>query len=354
MVKCITVGDPHFRPTKHPKLYDDMEKQLCGLIVRHSPDFVVIMGDVFHDHNIVHVQMLKRVRSFFLNLQKKLKTRPLYVLVGNHDMENNSQYLSEIHALIPFKDKYPNLHIIDSPKLVKHGMCNFVLVPYIPPGKFQDALNTLTLPDNISAIFAHQEFYGARLGPTTSVYGDKWDIESHLVISGHVHDAHIPQPNIIYIGTPIQHSYGEDQNKAVGVFSFSSESYEYIREAIIVANHITHHIKLDTDTTDVVVDRVIQQRKTKKDDTHRVIVSGNMADIQIFRKSKTAKTLQKANVKIVYKNTEHQVESTDTPSEQMDKSDKHTFLSKLRERCNNHKEYAKELIEEINKFVQHY
>lgn len=345
-VSCLVIGDPHFRPTKHPRIYDEMEKQICALITSQNPSFVVVLGDVFHDHNIVHVQMLLRVRNFFGALQRVLKDRPLYVLVGNHDMENNMQFLTEKHAMSTFKGRL-NLHIIDKPLVVNHKGYNFVMVPYVPPGRFQEALDTVKMPDSVTAIFAHQEFYGARLGPTTSIHGDKWDLESCVVISGHVHDAHSPQSNIIYVGTPVQHSYGEDGDKAVGLFTFDNERYTYQREPLILAKHHTHQLYLESDNLDQLTSDVLKQQKSKKDDTHRIVVRGNMAEIQAFRKSTIAKKLQKSHVKLVYKNIEHESISDTTVSFTDVTASRQVFVDKLRDRCSGESSEYKDALQSL-------
>jgi hypothetical protein len=76
--------------------------------------------------------------------------------------------------------------------------------------------------NQVSCIFAHQEFKGAQMGAITSVDGDIWSVNDPYIISGHIHDYQNLQENILYVGTPIQHSYGDNPNKTISYFSFKS------------------------------------------------------------------------------------------------------------------------------------
>ncbi len=49
---------------------------------------------------------------------------------------------------------------------------------------------------NVNCIFAHQEFYGCKMGAIESIEGDKWDHSFPLVIRGHIHSEQRPQKNI--------------------------------------------------------------------------------------------------------------------------------------------------------------
>ena len=71
-----------------------------------------------------------------------------------------------------------------------------------------------------NCIFAHQEFRGCRMGGKISEKGDIWNPEFPLVISGHIHDSQTIGENIQYVGSPIQHSFGETLNKSIWFVTF--------------------------------------------------------------------------------------------------------------------------------------
>ena len=100
----------------------------------------------------------------------------------------------------------------------------FIFVPYVPPGRFEEALRTLK-DDWISAscIFAHQEFAGCKMGAIVSIEGDKWDIKNPIVISGHIHSKQQPQKNIYYSGSAMQHAFGESAKNIIAFFSFTKD-----------------------------------------------------------------------------------------------------------------------------------
>ena len=56
------------------------------------------------------------------------------------------------------------------------------------------------------------------MGAIISTAGDEWPKFAPFLISGHIHDFQRLAPNLTYIGTPIQHSFGETQDKAIIYF----------------------------------------------------------------------------------------------------------------------------------------
>ena len=106
------------------------------------------------------------------------------------------------------------------------GLCTahlgqLIFLPYVPPGKFQQALNKTNI-ENATCIFAHQEFKDAQMGAIKSTDGDEFSVDNPFVISGHIHDYQYLQENILYIGTPIQHTFGDNPNKTISLFNFQS------------------------------------------------------------------------------------------------------------------------------------
>ena len=149
---------------------------------------------------------------------------PTYVLIGNHDLINHSQFLTDNHIFNPMK-KWPNVFIADTmPQVLQIEDSDgeertFVFCPYTPPGRFAEALNkivplgyTWELAD---AIFAHQEFEGCKMNQITSEEGDVWDPAFPPVISGHIHDAQTVGENVFYPGSAIQHGFGESAGKRI-------------------------------------------------------------------------------------------------------------------------------------------
>lgn len=217
-VSVLVIGDPHFK-VSNIKETDDMVKIIVKKAEELLPDMIVVLGDVLDRHETIHVSPLTRSINF---LNKLRNIAPLYVLIGNHDLKNNRQFLSEEHPFTGLK-YWENTTIVDNVTSIKIKNKLFVFVPYVPPGRFKEALNNADNWKDATCIFAHQEFKGCKMGPIVSVEGDKWPLEYPFVVSGHIHDYQEPQYNILYTGTPIQHAFGDRSDKTISYFKFGNE-----------------------------------------------------------------------------------------------------------------------------------
>ena len=103
--------------------------------------------------------------------------------------------------------KWDNVCVVDKPIITKIGEVNIAMCPYVPNGRFVEALSTTIGNDwrNCRMIFAHQEFKGCKMGHIISTEGDEWSDEYPPIISGHIHD-YQKINNIFYPGSAIQHS----------------------------------------------------------------------------------------------------------------------------------------------------
>lgn len=220
MVKALVIGDPHFK-THFPiegQLFIDAISKLLQTI---DPDFIVVLGDILDTHNVIHQSPFKQAIEFLDTLRKKAKT---FVLIGNHDRPNNSDFLSDKHPFVSVKH-WDNIVIVDNVVISN----DFLFVPYVPPNRFMEAIQTKNvILSNIKAIFAHQEFKGAQMGAIKSEIEEGWDCDKPLVISGHIHDFQILE-NVIYIGTPYQQTFGDSGSKCICLFDFNDDiTYEKI------------------------------------------------------------------------------------------------------------------------------
>ena len=92
-VKVLFIGDPHFKIDNIPEVEVFINK-VTELTENKKPDFIVIAGDLLHTHERLHTIALNKAYDF---IDKMRTISPTYVLVGNHDMCNNSQFLTENH-----------------------------------------------------------------------------------------------------------------------------------------------------------------------------------------------------------------------------------------------------------------
>lgn len=225
-MKTLVIGDPHYKDGKELE-NREFSHRIIDVVKKYSPEFVVLLGDILDKHAVANEQPFNNVYHL---LNELVDILPVYILMGNHDLRNNKQFLTDNHFFNPYK-KWSNLYIIDKPLCVEIKDKTFIFVPYVPPGKFIEALNTLPFEDvtweTVDCIFAHQEFHGSAYGPIPEVgsnIGDVWDDDYPLVISGHIHTSGKLGTNIFYPGIPIQHTYSDSDDKRVWVIEWDKES----------------------------------------------------------------------------------------------------------------------------------
>jgi len=258
-MNVLLIGDPHFKINNSAET-EVFSRETIKYVEKEKDNiaFIVILGDVLHTHEKVHLQPLCQATNFIKELAKIKYT---FVLIGNHDRVNNRVFLTEEHGLVGLKN-HPNIHIVDKVKKFKQ----FIFVPYVEPGRFQEALDTIDFDmSEIRAIFAHQEFYGVNMKTHTSEIGDKWSLENPPVFSGHIHSYQIPQKNIIYTGTPYQINFGESEEKSLLFLKLKSNDFETERIFLPVIRKKTIHIKADQ-LKEIVLDDKIDWRIIIEDD----------------------------------------------------------------------------------------
>ena len=268
-MKILLIGDPHFKTSntlETGQLFDETEKYLK----QNEVDFIVVLGDILDTHEKIHVQPLCRSILFIKMLASYQKT---FVLIGNHDRINNNVYMTEEHPFTSLKDYGENLIIVD--KTTEWN--NFYFVPYVPNGRFKEALGENF--ENASAIFAHQEFLGCKMGSIISESGDVWEEELPPVFSGHIHDYQEVQKNIIYTGTPFQHCFSDGEERGLFLLDIEEDwSLERIEIDItkkkLISMNITEFedykipknciLKINFYGDPVIIKKILEKKKIKE------------------------------------------------------------------------------------------
>jgi len=215
-IRVLVIGDPHFHKDEE-KRYRQMVEHTISIAEYLKPDLIVNLGDTLNRHEMAH----SLPHSMAIEWMAKLKDiAPLLVLIGNHDMSNTKEFFTKQHHFTALK-YWNNTTVADSLVSLKIKNYNFLGVPYVKEGRFSEALQGANL-EEVTAIFAHQEFTGCSYNNRVSTKGDKWNENLPLVISGHIHDYHQLQKNILYVGTPIQHHFGDSDNKGIALITFNS------------------------------------------------------------------------------------------------------------------------------------
>jgi len=207
---------------------------------------------------------------------------------------NNQQFLTENHWLNALKP-LPNVHVVDKILHKKIKGYKLVFCPYVPPGRFQEALNSSGENwKEADCIFAHQEFYGCKMGAIISVEGDKWPDDFPNVISGHIHQRQTPQKNIYYCGVPFQHAFGDQEKNTIPIMTFKSGKQGYKLE----------EIDLDLPRKKIVytdVESMEDYNPIESQDKIKITLNGCIDDFKAFKKTKKYKEIIKTGTKIVFK-----------------------------------------------------
>jgi DNA repair exonuclease SbcCD nuclease subunit len=266
-----------------------------NVVESNNLDFIVVAGDLLDKHDRIDVEPLNLAINFIYSLSEKVKT---FILVGNHDYKNNQQFLSDHHWMNALKF-WNNVTIVDDviDLTLDRGLFKpkFLFVPYVPPGRFVEAIKTkMDTFDDYKAIFAHQEFYGCKMGPIESKCGDKWDEKWPTVVSGHIHNKQWSQKNIYYPGSAMQHAFGQSVDNTITLLTFSPE------EPMVYEEIDLHMPKLVIKY--LSIEDAMKPLEKKLNKRYKLVIHApTQEDFLMFKKTLRYKQLLKEEFKIVFK-----------------------------------------------------
>lgn len=306
--RVLFVGDPHFK-IKNVEYIPLFVSRIVGIVESNILDFVVVAGDLLDNHDRVDVEPLNLAIQFIDLLRKKIKT---FVLVGNHDYKNNQQFLTDHHWMNALKC-WDNVTIVDEVVEYTTDGFSFLFVPYVPPGRFEEALKTkydqVNYSKNFKAIFAHQEFFGCKMGPIESKCGDKWDENWPMVISGHIHNKQWSQSNIYYPGSAMQHAFGQSIENTVPILTFTNDELSYEEIDLKMPKLTIKYLSVE----DVMKPLKFKNKEFRK---YKIVLHSTCTEeFQTFKKTLRYKQLLDEGFKITFKlkNVISEGSSVDTP-----------------------------------------
>jgi DNA repair exonuclease SbcCD nuclease subunit len=305
----LVIGDIHFKIDNIPESYefikkiDEYIKENCDKI-----DYIIVLGDILHTHEKVHTQALNIALEFF-KILVKYKKEKVYVLVGNHDMTTNTNFLNEGHWMNCLKE-WNNIKVVDKViniNIDKNGDDYLTLCPYVPDGRLIEALNTMKDKDwkNSTLILCHQLLNGAKMGAIKAENIEEWEIEYPLCISGHIHDKQWVKDNLYYTGSSRQIAYGEGEDKTI--------SLVIINEEIEIKE-----INLELPTKKIVymdvedIETKIEKLNIKKNEEIKLVISGDETYFKEYKKTEKLKKILelKGIKKIVFKKKDLKIEKS--------------------------------------------
>jgi DNA repair exonuclease SbcCD nuclease subunit len=237
MIKFLLFSDIHIHP--HKKSEDRLNDCLLCLIwvfetaKKHNIKNILFGGDFFHDRTKIESIVLHETFSI---LKKYLDgSINLYVLLGNHDLwyfEKTS--ISSVTAV----SALPNVYIINEPKQIIIEGISWHFVPFTHNPIEDIALLSNFNPQD-SFFLGHLAVDGAKLnskgstadveiehdGEMTKVSPSIFSKYKHAFL-GHYHNSQTISENTEYIGSPLQLSFGElEDKKNIIILEFIENDY---------------------------------------------------------------------------------------------------------------------------------
>ncbi len=306
-LRVLCIGDPHFTEdiflelntfiSKILELIDKLKSEPQGL------KLVVVLGDILDkfekSHTVAHTQAMKFLYEISIRCQ-------LLVIIGNHDRINNSVFLTDES---PFWacHHWPNTLVADVPLELKIQDFRFIAVPYVFPGRLEEALERIPNWRQSAAIFGHQEIRNCSLGAIKSEQGDLWPDDYPVLISGHIHEYEKLANNMIYVGTPRMKTFGDHREKTVSLFTFSSvgpdtdskNKVEYQEQRIDLGLPKKTSIKLTINQVTGPEGNVFLKLNEDLTGSLKIFVQGTQAELSIGMKHPVIKHLKSLGVKII-------------------------------------------------------
>lgn len=291
-MNILCVGDLHFKE-KNLVQVDEICEKIVKAVKQVKPNIVVFLGDTLHNHEKFHVLPNNRAIKLFEEVSSITKT---FLIIGNHDYMNNGQFLTENHPFVSIKMWSTDITVVD--KVVEYSCeidnekYQYFFVPYVPPGRFEEALNT-TKKDwkSANAIFAHQEFYGCSMESIISVKGDKWKSSYPPVISGHIHKSQILDTGVYYVGSASQETYAEDYDKRLWILKFY-----YDKDCARTFKYRKINLKMQRKRTlrfDNIEDVKNIKLEDYEEDDVKISITSTSEEFQAFKKTQDYKDISK-------------------------------------------------------------
>lgn len=237
MTKILISADLHLHPHKNSeqRLKDCVDALDWVFKTAHSReiDHIVFLGDLFHSRQKVHVSSYQWTFEIFCKWLQNNSWKPtVYLLVGNHDMVH--KFSPDICSVKPLAS-IEGVKVIDKPCYID----NMAFLPYTE----NPIADLEQLKGSRDLLLGHIALNGAILN---SVYqtrsevvvehdGDMTVVDADTfkdwkkVFLGHYHGAQKVVPNIEYVGSPLQLSFGEAfQEKHLIIYEVETGEIEYV------------------------------------------------------------------------------------------------------------------------------
>lgn len=246
MAKTLIFTDIHLH--QHKKSSDRLQNCLDVLewvfvtALENNVENILFLGDLFHDRQ--KIDALTYIKTFQL-FEKYCKEAAfdVYLLLGNHDLWFYQKH--DISSVVPLR-AFDNIHVVDSPctlnlkfKNKKEYPVSFLPYTHDPVTDIKNIKND----SNFKILLGHIAVDGATLNSMHGTHAEvsiEHDGEMvkcgigmfegwNQVFLGHYHAEQQLTPNVEYVGSPLELSFGEAfQEKHIVIYDLESHKKEYI------------------------------------------------------------------------------------------------------------------------------
>lgn len=286
-MNILVIGDVHFKDGNSIST-DKMQASLCEILEKNEFDFIVLTGDIYDQHSIMKIGVNKRVSDFINCLSSYSK---LFIIVGNHDIRNNNCYLPEEHTLYQFKYNKNNLVVVDQPLIYEVKNYKFTFCPYVPEGRFHEALNIVEWSGS-SIVFCHQEIKGVEVNGIKSNSRDVWKPEYPILVCGHIHKRQIIG-NIHLPGTPYSQNFSEVGEKSISIYQIKSDEITFKYVDLNVPSHLKY--ECDAESFQDIISNIRQPENS----SIRITVTDRQSKLNKIDDIKYIRQFKKKNIKLI-------------------------------------------------------
>lgn len=277
------VGDPHAKPDNLEKINTLFE------MIEDLGNPCIILGDLLDTKELIRGKCLDTYYDCFS--RSKLE---FTLLVGNHDRFSVTAEGHSLRAL----SFLPNVIVVDTSLTYD----DIGLIAYTHDiEKMKNYINWCDKP----YVFVHADIQGFDFG--NGILSKEGLLDSDFskfdkVISGHYHK-HATRGNIVYLGTPFSHSFGEsNQEKYIGIFDSIKGSLELLKTPF--PSHVT--LTWDASTKHPVIDDT---------NYNRIIITGNPEQIASTTRLEKVKYIEQPTITT----KAAIITESDTPAQQFQK-----------------------------------
>lgn len=245
------------------KIANDWSDWFVSELKKKNIKNILFLGDYFHSRSDISVNTL-HVAS---DITDKFKDFHLKMIVGNHCSFLKDK--ADIHSLSVFKG-YPNIEIIDRPKMFEFGGKKVFMCPWGTEMKDIPQCDVLMGHFEIES-FKMNTYKLCEHGFSPSSVSKK----APLVFSGHFHlrdEREYKDSKIIYVGNPFEMDFGDTEStKGYYIVNFDDTSYTFYEnknspkhKKIKLSEYDSSEQNVENNIVRIIVDKNIESEELEK------------------------------------------------------------------------------------------